>query len=170
MNIAAFNGNNPFVFYSFVICSQPSAHLIFPDSDVCRNSGKLRKHEVKGFVRYLYTGINTRFIHHLRNLPLIWNFPPHPCAVTCFSPWTAGCWSRFTFYGLLIAPLWVKWVSPKELACLVPKLDVDSAAGAEVLSHYSDFRAPRLWTSARGQTCDCGGLKNKQKEKQRRRN
>lgn len=66
---------------------------------------------------------------------------------------------------LLIALLWDKGfrrkVSPKELARLVSELNIDSAAGAQVLPHYGHFGAPRLRTSARGQTCDCGSLSNR---------
>lgn len=58
-------------------------------------------------------------------------------------------------------------VSPKELACLVSELHVDGAAGAKVLSHYGYFRAPRLRTSARGQTRDCGSLPKRDAEDDR---
>lgn len=50
-------------------------------------------------------------------------------------------------------------VSPEELARLVSKLNVDAAAGAEVLPHYGDFRAPGFWTPARGQTRDRRSLR-----------
>lgn len=57
-------------------------------------------------------------------------------------------------------------ISPEELACLVPKQDGDGAASTQVLSHYGDFGAPRLWAPTGGQTCDCGRL-NEDAEKQR---
>lgn len=49
-------------------------------------------------------------------------------------------------------------VLPKELARLVSKLNVDTAASAKVFSHYGDFSASRLWTSARVQACDSWSL------------
>lgn len=55
-------------------------------------------------------------------------------------------------------------ISPKELACLVSKLNVDTAAGTEVFSHYSYFSAPRLWTSSRRQACDSWSLKKQNKK------
>lgn len=58
-------------------------------------------------------------------------------------------------------------VSPKELACLVSKLNVDTAASAEVFSHYGDFSASRLWTSARGQACDSWSLQNRQMQRKK---
>lgn len=51
--------------------------------------------------------------------------------------------------------------SPKKLAGLVSKLNVDCTAGAEVLPHDGDFGASRLWTSAGGQTRDGGSLSSK---------
>lgn len=51
--------------------------------------------------------------------------------------------------------------SPKELAGLVSKLNVDRTAGAEVLPHDGDFGASRLWASAGGQTRDGGSLSSK---------
>lgn len=52
-------------------------------------------------------------------------------------------------------------VSPKELAGLVSKLNVDGAAGAQVLPHDGDFGAAGLWTSAGRQTRDGGSLRGK---------
>lgn len=59
--------------------------------------------------------------------------------------------------------------SPKELAGLVSKLNVDCTAGAEVLPHDGDFGASGLWTSAGGQTRDGGSLSSKagREEKER---
>lgn len=61
--------------------------------------------------------------------------------------------------------LWDR-ISPEELAGLVSKQDGDSAASTQVLSHYGDFGAPRLWAPTGGQTRDCGRL-NPDAEKQR---
>lgn len=61
--------------------------------------------------------------------------------------------------------LWNR-ISPEELAGLVSKQDGDSAASTQVLSHYGDFGAPRLWAPIGGQTRDCGRL-NPDAEKQR---
>lgn len=58
-------------------------------------------------------------------------------------------------------------ISPEELARLVPKLNVDAAARAQVFSHDGDFGAAGLWTSAGGQTCDCGGLQQREKQRLR---
>lgn len=59
--------------------------------------------------------------------------------------------------------------SPKKLAGLVSKLNVDCTAGAEVLPHDGDFGASRLWTSAGGKTRDGGSLSSKagREEKER---
>lgn len=57
-------------------------------------------------------------------------------------------------------------ISPKELARLISKQDGDGTASTQVLSHYGDFGAPRLWAPVRGQTCDRGRL-DKDAEKQR---
>lgn len=57
-------------------------------------------------------------------------------------------------------------VSPKEFARLVSKLNVDTAAGTKVFSHYGYFSASRLWTSAGGQACDSWSLKTPNQNKQ----
>ena len=58
-------------------------------------------------------------------------------------------------------------VSPKELAGLVPELNVDAAAGAEVFPHDGDFGASGLRASAGGKARDRGGLQGEMQRKER---
>lgn len=99
---------------------------------------------------------------------LIWGIPCICAVLQVPSAWTmnAVCvYWQVTVTELYKEPFQVD-ISPKELARLVSKQDGDGAASTQVLPHYGDFGAPRLWAPARRQTCDHGCL-NKEAKKRR---